>query len=116
MIHFAYPIAAPRKSARAGLLLAVMSAALACSAGVKPTPVGTGGSGPGTGGTQAAGGGAGTRPPLGGIGGIVTNPDAGSMCQQADYTFEPKIPTVILLVDRSGSMFDCISSSNVESS
>jgi hypothetical protein len=36
------------------------------------------------------------------------NPDAGG-CQMKNYTFEPKIPTVYLLVDRSGSMFDCIS-------
>jgi hypothetical protein len=38
----------------------------------------------------------------------MVNPDAGA-CQQAQYTFEPKIPTVYLVVDRSGSMFHCLS-------
>ena len=54
---------------------------------------------------------------LAGMGGTVTtNPDAGA-CQMKDFTFEPKIPTVILLVDRSGSMFDCVSTpTNVEPS
>ena len=46
------------------------------------------------------------RRAVGGFGGIVTT-DAGA-CQQANYTFEPKIPTVYLLVDRSGSMFHCL--------
>ena len=30
-------------------------------------------------------------------------------CQHTQYTFEPKIPTVYLVVDRSGSMFHCLS-------
>jgi hypothetical protein len=30
------------------------------------------------------------------------------------YTYVPQIPTVELMVDRSGSMFDCISTTNVE--
>ncbi len=37
-------------------------------------------------------------------------------CQMANYTFEPKIPTVFVMVDRSGSMFDCLSTTNVEPS
>jgi len=32
-------------------------------------------------------------------------------CKQFEYMFEPKIPTVTLLVDRSGSMFHCLSGS-----
>jgi len=32
-------------------------------------------------------------------------------CEQFNYMFEPKIPTVTLLVDRSGSMFHCLSGS-----
>jgi len=59
-----------------------------------------------------------------GLGGSVTNPnggsgntiavsqagmEAGGACQQAEVKFEPKIPTVYVMVDRSGSMFDCIS-------
>jgi hypothetical protein len=30
----------------------------------------------------------------------------------ASYTFEPTIPTVYVMVDRSGSMFDCLSTTN----
>ena len=51
----------------------------------------------------------GSTPPIGGIGGIVTNPDSGIGCQHTQYTFDPKIPTVYLVVDRSGSMFHCLS-------
>ena len=39
--------------------------------------------------------------PAGTGGNVSTNPDAGA-CQMKDFTFEPKIPTVVLLVDRSG--------------
>jgi len=96
-----------RKFALALVILAAGSMTLGCKAGVKPTPTpGTGGSGngPGTGGTTGAAGSNG-GPGFGGFGGSISiNPDAGA-CQK-DYTFEPKIPTVILLVDRSGSMFD----------
>jgi len=61
-------------------------------------------------GTQGTGG---TGPGIGGFGGsIVTNPDAGA-CQTTDYHFERKIPTVYLVVDRSGSMFHCISTSEL---
>jgi hypothetical protein len=45
----------------------------------------------------------------------MVDPDAGA-CQSLQVMFEPKIPTVYLLVDRSGSMFDCISTTNVEAS
>ena len=40
--------------------------------------------------------------------------DAGTdaACQTADYQFVRQIPTVYLLVDRSGSMFHCLDSSN----
>jgi hypothetical protein len=40
----------------------------------------------------------------------------GSACQMAKYNFEPKIPTVYVMVDRSGSMFDCLSTTNPEPS
>jgi len=62
----------------------------------------TGGS-PGTGGTPATGGSPGT-------GGSTPISDAGTdaACQMADYTFVQQIPTVYLLVDRSGSMFHCL--------
>jgi hypothetical protein len=49
-----------------------------------------------------------------GMGGVGVRPDSGAgldggSCQQANYTFTPKIPVVYVLVDRSGSMFDCLS-------
>lgn len=73
---------------------------------------GTGGTsvGPGSGGTS--GGGTGSTSGSGGTiggnndGGLVTGMDA-RICQMASYTFEPKIPTVFMLVDQSGSMFKC---------
>lgn len=77
----------------------------------------TGGS-PGTGGTPATGGvsgAAGTSAPGGspGTGGTaVSDAGADASCQTADFKFVPQIPTVYLLVDRSGSMFHCLDSSN----
>jgi hypothetical protein len=56
--------------------------------------VGAGGTSSGSGGTSPAG--------TGGTGGI---------CQTADFKFTPKIPTAYLVVDRSGSMFHCLSTS-----
>jgi hypothetical protein len=49
-----------------------------------------------------------------GSGGSSPVSDAGSdaACQMADFKFQPQIPTVYLLVDRSGSMFHCLDSSN----
>ncbi|MBC8131648.1 MAG: VWA domain-containing protein, partial [Deltaproteobacteria bacterium] len=47
--------------------------------------------------------------------GNPVGPDAGAadrICQQAELDWVPKIPTVYLLVDRSGSMFDCSSTTN----
>ena len=85
--------------------------------------IGTGGS-PGTGGTPAAGGtsatggspGTGGTPATGGSPGTGgrSASDAGvdASCQTADFKFVPQIPTVYLLVDRSGSMFHCLDSSN----
>jgi hypothetical protein len=116
MAQLAYPAAAQRKfvlSVLAPLLFAAATAA--CAAGVKPSTGagGTGGaSGPGIGGTQGTAGTpgtAGSQPPIGGFGGIMINPDAGA-CQMKQFMFEPKTPTVVLLVDRSGSMFTCLNS------
>ena len=62
---------------------------------------GVGGSAASTGGDAAAGtSSAGASAASSGAGG--TGP-----CQMASYTFAPKIPTVFMLVDQSGSMFDC---------
>jgi hypothetical protein len=68
------------------------------------TPGGEGGSG----GAGTGGGGTGNMGP-GGSGPIYI-PDAGprdpdAACQQAEVHFVPKVPTVFVLVDRSGSMF-----------
>jgi len=63
-------------------------------------PAGAGGSGP-AGASGSAGitgtGGSGTGAPS--DGGVDAN------CQMAQYNFEPKIPTIYVLVDRSGSVF-----------
>ena len=117
MADLAYLVARQRKSAP------VLAAALllwGCAAGVKPAATGTAGagaSGPGTAGNQGTAGtqgSGGAGPGVGGTGGsIVTNPDASSACQSTDYKFEPKIPTVYLVVDRSGSMFHCLSTSEL---
>jgi hypothetical protein len=118
MNKVAYTLAGQAASARLLFTGAALIAALGCSAGVKPNPTGTGAkggiTGPGTAGTTgAAGSGSGgSTPPIGGFGGIVTNPDSGA-CQHTQYTFEPTIPTVYLIVDRSGSMFHCLSTSEL---
>lgn len=57
----------------------------------------------------------------GGSSGGGSGPASGSggdpaTCMQASFAFVPKIPTVYLMVDRSGSMFDCSSTTNVEPS
>src|SRR5438128_1106444 len=110
MTSFAYVAAVQRKSALWVGLLAGALLTVGCAAGVKPTTAGAagnGGSGPGAGGTTGAGGSitgrGGGNPGSGGT--IATNPDAGP-CQQVNYSFDPKIPTVFILVDRSGSEFD----------
>jgi len=55
---------------------------------------GSGGSNAGSGGSSSAG--------TGGTGG------AGGICQMAQIQFQPAIPTVYLVVDRSSSMFHCL--------
>src|SRR5215831_1019443 len=111
MTFLAYPAVGQRKSALAAGLLVGAVLVLGCTAGVKPSGPGTGGSGgsgPGVGGTTGGGttGTGGVGPGMAGSAGtIVINPDAGP-CQQVQYSFDPKIPTVFILVDRSGSEFD----------
>jgi hypothetical protein len=115
MVRFAYfpvprGISGPMRCA-VGVL--VLVAAVGCTAGVKPATTATAGSsgasGPGSGGSAPTGSaGSGIVTGQGGQGNtVVINPDAGA-CQQGSYTFEPKIPTVYLVVDRSGSMFHCL--------
>ena len=120
MVRFAYSFVVSGTSAamwRAAFVVA-LTAAAGCAAGVKPTAQGTAGSSSGgTSGVAGAGGtsstGRGGSFSLAGQGGsVTTNPDAGA-CQQAMYKFEPKIPTVYLVVDRSGSMFHCLTTSEL---
>ncbi len=117
MSHLAY---GRRGSSLAAAL--VISGSLACTAGVRPSSAGSGGAGATT--LTGAGASAGGSTGTGGItgrggstsGGDVHltgtggNPDAAA-CQQKDVTFTPTNPTVYLLVDRSGSMFHCLTGS-----
>jgi hypothetical protein len=111
--HFAYS-----RRAVAPILIAGCSAlllgAFGCKAGVSAS-LGTGGSGAtgqgGSGGSHGTGGLVVTGDGGGG-GDIVITGDAGPSdaagCQQKDVMFTPTNPTVYLLVDRSGSMFHCL--------
>jgi len=116
MIRFAYSLehawnsAAMRRAAVS--LVLVLTTAAGCAAGVKPAATGAAGSSGGASGVAGAGGNAttgrgGSVGLAGQAGTVMINPDAGA-CQQGSYTFEPKIPTVYLVVDRSGSMFHCL--------
>jgi hypothetical protein len=73
----------------------------ASSSGASSGGASSSGGSPSTSGATSSGG---TAPGTGGAGG--SNAMA---CQMASYSFVPKIPTVYVMVDRSGSMFDCIS-------
>jgi hypothetical protein len=98
----------------------MISGAFACTAGVRsPGPGASGGSG----GSVVAGNGGSTGGSVGpGTGGEHTGGDIGfgtgganadaAACQQKDVAFTPTNPTVYLLVDRSGSMFHCLDSTN----
>jgi len=97
------------------VLACALSAALAgCSASNSHTNgfTGSGGTSAASGGTLSLGG-VGSSPPLAGtdplgLGGgtpAATGGAAGA-CQTGGAEFVPKVPTVMLLVDRSGTMFD----------
>ena len=97
-----------------GLAVLSLTGGVACTAGVRPSATGTGGNAGSA--STGSGGTAGTTsgPGLGGTGGDViltgvggSNPDASS-CQQKEVMFAVLNPTVYLLVDRSGSMFHCL--------
>jgi hypothetical protein len=84
---------------------------LACGAGdggVERKSLSGSGAGSGTGaGATGSGSGSGSGSGVGGsisFAGTTGDPDAGG-CQTFDIHFEPQIPTVYLVVDRSGSMF-----------
>lgn len=104
-----------------GVLLAAGCAKVSAPAGGPGTLPGggsgqssTGGSGTSTG-NGSGGNAAGTGSGSGGRT-LITSTSDGGICQEASYSFVPKNPTVYVVVDRSGSMFDCISTSNVEPS
>ncbi|WP_437593437.1 vWA domain-containing protein [Sorangium sp. So ce1000] len=103
---------------RLSLLLALLATGVAVSCGGKGDG---GGSSPGSGGSGGSGGavGSGAGPSSGsgfGEGGAGldfagshsssgTDGGGGGACQQLDITFEPRTPTVMIVVDRSGSMY-----------
>ena len=72
-----------------------------------------------SGGAPATGGLTGSAGSSGSGGDMSSNQDAAvtdAACQMASYTFAPTTPTVYVAVDRSGSMFDCQSTTTVENS
>lgn len=104
-----------KRRASAALALGLSFAcAVACSAGKASTGsrsdpgLGTGGNGSGnTGNGTGTGNSTGTAA----TGNIDTNPTNGGAspdggCQHVEVNFVPKIPSIFVLVDRSGSMFD----------
>lgn len=100
-----------RSFALAGLALALAAGAGCAKVDQGPSTMsGSGGSHlPGTGSGGVSGGTAGpdaSLPETGGMDKFVVDMKA---CSDVMYTFTPMIPTVTLLVDRSGSMFHCLS-------
>jgi len=64
----------------------------------------------GVAGTTGAAGVAGTGV-VSGVAGTMGGGGTGGGCMKAEIVYEPQTPTVYLVVDRSGSMFHCLSSS-----
>jgi hypothetical protein len=58
-------------------------------------------------GRGSSGGGSGTLNTFGQDAGLISSDANMAVCQEGKYKFEPKIPTVFLIVDQSGSMFKC---------
>lgn len=84
--------------------------AAAALAGAGLVPACSAGGGGNQGNPGGAGGGGGSSSTLTGEGGelVLTTGSGGTSggCQQLDIVFEPQTPYVLILVDRSGSMFD----------
>lgn len=99
----------------AACLAGVIASACAKVEGAGPPGSGSGGSNgsTGTGGHGNTSGGSGAT--SGGVDAAVDQgpvekfADEVKICNPVQYMFQPKIPTVTLLVDRSGSMFHCLS-------
>jgi hypothetical protein len=100
-------------------LVVLCLATLGACAGTHVSTSGSGGTsggsgGPGSGNSGGGGGGGNTGNGGGGGGGVTgtggsagdVGTGAGGACQTATVIFQPKIPTVFVLVDRSGSEFD----------
>ena len=82
----------------------------ACGAGGGGSKIGNSASGGDGGNAGGLSGGAGGAGAITGFDGGVVRPDGG--CQQYDIVFEPRTPTVFVLVDRSGTMFDASGATN----
>ncbi|HTN83628.1 MAG TPA: vWA domain-containing protein [Sorangium sp.] len=104
---------------RLSLLLALLAAGIAVSCGGKGD--GDSSSSQGSGASDGGGGSGGAADSssantggsepifVGSGGGLITTSGgggAGGSCQQLDIAFEPQTPTVMIVVDRSGSMYD----------
>lgn len=93
-------------------LLAAFGVASSCTAGGGGGPDNASTSGSGVGASGGVGGGSSSASD--GVGGDVTftvgsgsgNGGVGGGCQHFDVVFEPQTPSVLVVVDRSGSMFD----------
>jgi hypothetical protein len=88
------------------------------SGGVAGASSGAGGTSSGGSGGSASGGGGSSNPgtagtAVTGVGGTTGAGGTGGICQMAQLEYIPKIPTVYLVVDRSGSMFHCLTTSEL---
>ena len=105
-------------------LTSVVSLALFACAKVDTAGTSSGGNNGSSGGNSGTGSmpGTGNSTGSGGTvsrndGGLITADTSVGVCQEGNYKYVPQIPTVYVMVDRSGSMFDCLSTtSNVEAS
>jgi hypothetical protein len=104
------PLAICGRRALASLLLTLaIGCAKVTAVGLDGTGGGYSGGGTGANGTSTTPGGTGASSNTGGRidGGLLSSGNDAGICQQAQFTFDPKIPTVFILVDQSGSMFKC---------
>lgn len=105
-----------RLSARAAIVslaLTALASSIGCAGTRKPAGSGNGTGNGGSLGSGSGGSGSGTGGRGGslgsGNGGISGSGSGGSgACQTGEFTFAPKVPSVYLVVDRSGSMFQCL--------
>jgi hypothetical protein len=101
-----------RRSSVALALGVALSGAIACSAGKASTGSRQEGGDPGTGASAGTSNGSGNNSGSAATGNIDTGPASGGAptgdagCQHVEVNFVPKIPSIFVLVDRSGSMFD----------